>query len=274
MRFLLAVFAAASARRVTPDQGTLPAKQLPGTRALSTTPTAPRVRYLVRTDPWTDVDWSAKDWTRLASSDVDDTPMAIVEGTAPVLGRRRNHAWANPNGALFFSPAPPCSGFFATDQCSLETQDDWRGVLAAYAADLNPGHDTAAIYAATDDDALAVRWRNVSLYGRADLRATIGVEVFEDGRMTIIHEEVMNEAPDLLVVGLRFDGSERVAATDEQLARSSLWGTLGQGAYAGAAPLAMTKVTLCPVPEDFCVESVASIVTPVSYTHLTLPTKA
>ena len=74
--------------------------------------------------------------------------------------------------------------------------------------------------------------------------------------MTIIHEEVMNEEPDLLVVGLRFDGSERVAATEEQLARSSLWGTLGEGAYAGAAPQAMTKVTLCPVPEDFCVESV------------------
>ena len=140
----------------------------PGTcreqRRLATT--APRVRYLVRTDPWTD-GWATKAWTRLASSDVDDTPMSLVEGTAPVLGRRRNHAWANPNGALFFSPAPPCCGFFATDQCSLETENDWRGVLAAYAADLNPGHDTAAIYAATDDNALAVRWRNVSLYGKS-----------------------------------------------------------------------------------------------------------
>ena len=77
--------------------------------------------------------------------------------------------------------------------------------------------------------------------------------------MTIIHEEVMNEAPDLLVVGLRFDGSERVAATDEQLARGSSWGTLGEGAYAGAAPQAATKVTICPVPEDVCVESVASM---------------
>ena len=138
MRLIIAAaVAAAGARRLTPD-GTLPAEHSPGTRALSTTPSAPRLRYLVRTDPWTDVDWSAKDWTRLASSDVDDTPMAIVEGTAPVLGRRRNHAWANPNGALFFSPAPPCSGFFATDQCSLETEDDWRGALAAYASDLNP----------------------------------------------------------------------------------------------------------------------------------------
>ena len=49
---------------------------------------------------------------------------------------------------------------------------------------------------------------------------------------------------------------KRVAATDEQLARGAAWGTLGEGAYAGAAPLAMTKVTICPVPEDFCVESV------------------
>ena len=107
MLIFVACIALAGARRAKIDERTLPAEHLPGTRALSTTPGAPRVRYLVRTDPWTDVDWSAKAWTRLASSDVDDTPMAIVEGTAPVLGRRRNHAWANPNGALFFAPAPP-----------------------------------------------------------------------------------------------------------------------------------------------------------------------
>ena len=68
MRLLIAAaVAAAGARRLTPDHGTLPAEHLPGTtRALSTTPrSAPRVRYLVRTDPWTD-GWSAKDWTRLA----------------------------------------------------------------------------------------------------------------------------------------------------------------------------------------------------------------
>jgi hypothetical protein len=253
MLIFVACIALAVARRAKIDERTLPAWH--EQRRLATT--SPRVRYLVRTDPWTD-GWATKAWTRLASSDVDDTPMARVDGTAPVLGRRRNHAWANPNGALFFSPAPPCSGFFATDQCSLETQDDWRGALAAYAADLNPGHDAAAIHAATDDGVLAVRWRNVSLYGRADLRATVGVEVFEDGRLTIIHEEVMAEAPDLLVVGLRFDGSERVAATEEQLARGAAWGTLGEGAYAGAAPQAMTKVTICPVPEDVCVAEASS----------------
>ena len=73
---------------------------------------------------------------------------------------------------------------------------------------------------------------------------------------TIIREEVMNEEPDLLVVGLRFDGSERVAATEEQLARGAAWGTRVKDAYAGAAPPSTTKVTICPVPEDSCVESV------------------
>ena len=84
MPLLLAACAVASARRLTPEDHGLPARHLPDThkqRRLATT--APRVRYLVRTDPWDG--WSTKAWTRLASSDVDDTPMARVEGTAPVL---------------------------------------------------------------------------------------------------------------------------------------------------------------------------------------------
>ena len=48
---------------------------------------------------------------------------------------------------------------------------------------------------------------------------------------------------------------------DYRMQQLKPWGPLGEGAYARAAPLAMTKVTRCPVPEDFCVESVSSIVT-------------
>lgn len=233
------------------------------------TPTAPRVRYLLRTDPWNNGEWSAAmtSGARLAASDVDDTPMALAPmiSTTTVLARRLKHAWANANGALFFAPTPPCSGFFATDSCHIE-QEDWRGCLAAYAADLNPGHDAATISflspGPSSNSVLAARWLNTSLYARPDLRVTVGVELFGDGRMTIIHEKVFATVADqTLVVGLRFDGNERVAATPDQLARSVLWRTSGEGAYAGAQPQSKSVITVCPVPEDWCVGSVSTSIT-------------
>ena len=267
MRFHLAPLLAACVAAVTArgavvktwegDEQDTPEPAWPQPRRLSTEPTAPRVRYLVRTDPWTDAGWAAKMAAAapLAASYVDDTPMSLttLNGTAPVLAKRRGHAWVNPNGALFFSPKPPCHGFFATDSCALETEDDWRGCVAVYAADLNPGFDTSKISSSSEGTSvLAVRWHNASLYGQSQRRVTVGVEVFGDGRITIIHERVVEAVPGTLVVGLRFDGGERVAATPDQLLRAAAWRTAGAGAYAGSPPRSSSKITVCPVPEDWC----------------------
>ena len=70
MRFHLAPLLAACVAAVTArgavvktwegDEQDTPEPAWPQPRRLSTEPTAPRVRYLVRTDPWTDAGWAAK----------------------------------------------------------------------------------------------------------------------------------------------------------------------------------------------------------------------
>ena len=47
------------------------------------------------------------------ASRVDDTPMAHHAFGFPFVfgGTRHRHAWANANGALFFTPTPPCDAY-------------------------------------------------------------------------------------------------------------------------------------------------------------------
>ena len=83
----------------------------PEQRRLATT--APRVRYLVRTDPWTD-GWSAKDWTRLASRDVHDTPKSLEtsscgkpESSKPIVSMMRHRVPVYEPPAVYVAIAWP-----------------------------------------------------------------------------------------------------------------------------------------------------------------------
>lgn len=82
-----------------------------------------------------------------------------------------SHRYLSPNGYLQLSPQPQCSGYFATDTCSLSTQYGYRGVLGPLVTDFTPNEkklNTTGVYYRTNNQSfLCVTWMDVSVWGRA-----------------------------------------------------------------------------------------------------------
>lgn len=79
--------------------------------------------------------------------------------------------YISPNGYLQLSPQAQCSGYFATDTCSLASQSGYRGLLGPLVTDFVPNEkrvNTTGVYYRTNSQSyLCVAWVNVSVWGRA-----------------------------------------------------------------------------------------------------------
>jgi hypothetical protein len=78
--------------------------------------------------------------------------------------------YLSPNGYLQLSPVPQCSGYFATDSCSLSSQYGYRGVLGPLITDFVPNKDngSSGVYYRTDSQTyLCASWIGLPVWGRS-----------------------------------------------------------------------------------------------------------
>lgn len=208
------------------------------------------------------------EYTRLdVVSTCDDTPQEQIAlpFLFPFFGAAQQYAWVNANGAVFFTPVPPCGAYFGTSSsssgCTLDTS--YKNGILGYATDLCPSCVTGASVSygvTTDGNCVVVLFDSVPQFGAPEPLETFRVTFCEDGHIVISWDDVSGQ-PILdshgVVAAVRGpDPAPYAFLTDEQLQSKTAWSTPINGLYpdhtAMAAPAATFHV--CPVTREWCLE--------------------
>jgi hypothetical protein len=198
-------------------------------------------------------------------STCDDTPQEqiILPFLFPFFGAAQQYAWVNANGAVFFTPVPPCGAFFGdsgTSGCSLDTS--YKNGILGYATDLCPACATGASVSygvTTDGNCLVVLFDSVPQFGSSEPLETFRMTFCEDGHIAISWDDVSGQSffvSHVIVAAVRGPDSTPYAfLTDEQLQSKTAWSTPIDGLYPNHTDMVATATfRVCPVTREWCLE--------------------
>jgi hypothetical protein len=197
----------------------------------------------------------------------DDSPFIRIDlaFTFPFFGVNLDRVFVNPNGALHKSSAIVCSGFFATDTCSLH-DDTYYGLIAGLLADLYPFNSSLSnITYRADSDQLFVNFSSVPMFGLpSTLTNSFSFELGSDGRIIIRYYDVY--APTNTtgvdrewITGLRIQSDAADTHTvfsSEQLSISAnIWSSEVKGIYPSNKSYVASgnQFVVCPISTSWCV---------------------
>ncbi|KAK8824136.1 plexin domain-containing protein 1 precursor [Blastocystis sp. ATCC 50177/Nand II] len=97
--------------------------------------------------------------------------------------------WISPNGFISLKPGVRCYGFYATDDCDLESVE-YDAFIAPYLTSLNPsrGGNTTSILYRIEDSRLIVIWNNVPTLN-LEYRNSFMVILHADGEVVFCYKD-------------------------------------------------------------------------------------